>query len=112
MRAGGEDKVVLKKLGETWAVAGDSPTTSRSSELLVDTSKNTPNPIVTAAATFSMIFQVPTMDSGRKQVLFRCDGFHIRLDTDAVGASIELLPKGDQSDTPISTGLSIVYGDS
>ena len=109
MRASGEDKVVLKALGSTWAVAGDSPTTSRSSELLVDTSKNTPNPIVTAAATFSMIFQVPTMDSGRVQVLFRTDGFHIRLLTDAVGASINLMPRGNQTATPIATGMTIEY---
>ena len=112
MRATGEDKVVLKKLGETWAVAGNSPTTSRSSELLVDTSKNTPNPIVTASATFSIIFQVPTMDSGRNQVLFRTDGFHIRLATDFLGASINLMPRGNQTDTPIATGLTTVYGDS
>jgi hypothetical protein len=49
------------------------------------------------------------MDSGRNQVLFRTAGFHIRLATDAVGASINLMPAGNQTDPPIASGLSIIY---
>ena len=109
MRATGEDKTVLKALGSTWAIGGATPTTSRSSEVFIDTTINTPNPLVTDLSTFSIIFRVPTMDASRNQVLFKTDGYHILLQTDAVGAAVNLRPRGNQTTAPTVTGLTIDY---
>ena len=110
LRSGGEDEILLAKIGETWGIKSTSPDDARTGELFLDATINTPNPLVTNLSTMSIVFNLPTMaSSGINQVLFKTDGYHILLTSTSTGGTISLRPRGNQTATPIATGLSVLF---
>jgi len=49
------------------------------------------------------------MPTGKNQVLFKTDGYHLLLQTSSTGAALNLRPRGNQTTGPTVTGLTVLF---